>query len=36
MWLRYILEIVGPNVVSLVDDRDKFKIAEDKASCSAL
>ncbi len=27
---RNILEIVGPNVVSLVDDRDKFKIEEDK------
>ncbi|KZS09973.1 Uncharacterized protein APZ42_025673 [Daphnia magna] len=27
---RNILEIVGPNVVSVVDDRDKFKIEEDK------
>lgn len=27
---RNVLEIVGPNVVSLVDDRDKFKIEEDK------
>ncbi|KZR97495.1 Uncharacterized protein APZ42_007601 [Daphnia magna] len=27
---RNFLEIVGPNVVSLVDDRDKFKIEENK------
>ena len=27
---KNILEIVGPNVVSLVDDRDKFKKEEDK------
>lgn len=27
---RNILEIVGPNVVSVVDDREKFKIEEDK------